>query len=104
MHPYEYNKDQKVPKVLQSEPYDFYTVQLVAYQEERSAKSEVQKLINLGYWPVMLFRDTQLFKIFVGKFKMKAQADDELKKIKIKFGDDIYKDAFTCFVRAKIKV
>lgn len=94
------NRDQKVPQVLHSEPYDFYTVQLVAYQQERLAKLEVQKLIHLGYRPI-LFRDTQLFKISVGKFKMKAQADYELKKIKTKFGDDLYKGAFIRFVRAK---
>lgn len=78
---------------------DFYTVQLIAYEQEGAAKSEAQKLIDQGYRPLIL-RGSKYFKLCVGKFETKKEAETEMKNIK-STNSHFYQDAFIRLVKAK---
>lgn len=89
-----------VPKILPAKLKDFYTVQLIAYQQEAQAKTAAQKLVNQGYQAIIILRGASLFKVCTGKFETEEQANTELHKIRGQ-ADSVYKDAFIRFVKAK---
>ncbi len=77
---------------------DFYTVQVAAFEQEQTAKNEAQKLVTKGYKPLIL-KGTGLFKLCIGKFPTKEEADAEL--LKIKSEDQSYHEAFSRLVKRK---
>ena len=89
-----------VPKILSPKLKDFYTVQLIAYQQEAQAKTAAQKLVSQGYQEIIILRGASLFKVCTGKFETEEQANTELHKIRGQ-ADSVYKDAFIRFVKAK---
>ncbi len=80
-------------------PQDFYTVQLVAYGQEEKANLEAQKLLGQDFRPLIL-HSSKLFKVCVGKFETKDQANLELENIKTT-KHMTSPDAFIRLVKAK---
>ena len=78
---------------------DFYTIQLIAYQDEKLAKAEAEKLSLEGY-KILIFRGEKYFKVSIGKYADQAEAQTTLAKIKNQFGTK-YHDAFIRFVKNK---
>ncbi len=88
------------PNIETPAPKDFYTIQLVAYEQESMAKLEARKLLAQGYKPLIL-RSSNFFKVCIGKFPIKEQAELELQRIKTTFDGRTYYDAFIRLVKAK---
>ncbi len=88
-----------LPKPAPASPQDFYTVQVIAYRQEDKAKLEAQKLLGQDFQPLIL-RGSKLFKVCVGKFETKDQANLELENIKTT-KHLAYPDAFVRLVKAK---
>ncbi|GEM_PF-5604993 len=89
------------PKLELKEEKNFYTVQLVAYQQEAVAKLEARKLSQMGFRPIIILRGTNLFKVCVGMFETNEQANQELERIRQTSTGATYQGLFVRWVKAK---
>jgi hypothetical protein len=93
--------DQAVPRAQQAQKADYYTVQLVAYQEEIRARQEVQKLVQGGL-DVFVLDSGQFYVVCSGRFSSRDQATDWLFTLKNStFQNGLYQDAFIRLVKLK---
>ncbi|MBI4358070.1 MAG: SPOR domain-containing protein [Candidatus Omnitrophica bacterium] len=94
------------PEVKQSLPEveqwvsDFYTIQLVAYRSEESAREEARKLRDEGYRSLIL-KGTTYYSVCIGKFPDEVAADGTLSELRSSFPEGAYQDAFVRIVRRK---
>lgn len=91
----EVQKTEKEPKqtiIEKEESWDDnkYLIQVATYLTEKTAKQEAEKLQNKGY-PVVITKKGKFVVIFVGGFKDKEKAKENMKSLKEKYKD--------CFIR-----
>ncbi len=79
---------------------DFYTIQLVAYQDIVRAREEADKLNQQGYRAIIV-RSNKYFGVCIDKFDDKSQANMRLAEVKNALGETKYPGAWVRFVKAK---
>ncbi len=87
-------------QAIQQSKTNFYTVQLVAYQDVVRAREEASRLNQEGYRAIIL-RGGKYFAVCIDKFDDKTQADARLSEIRDALGETMYPGAWVRLVKTK---